>query len=132
MKTGTIEKMRGDVEADKSFIGGLSKNMHKHKREKAITGTGGAGKAVVMGILRRSDRKAGKSKVRAMVIPNTQAATLQPEVRATVQPGSRLFTDAWTSYRGLGKDYGHEVIDHAVEYVRDHVHTMKSKTFGAC
>jgi hypothetical protein len=84
MKAGSIEKMAGDVEADESFIGGLSKNMHKRKRSK-ITGTGGAGKTVVMGILRRSD-KTSKSKVRARVIPNTQAATLQPEIRKTVEP----------------------------------------------
>jgi hypothetical protein len=108
MKAGSIEKMAGDVEADESFIGGLSKNMHKHKRSK-ITGTGGAGKTAVMGILRRSD-KTSKSKVRAKVIPNTQAATLQPEIRKTVEPGSRLFTDAWASYRGLGDEYQHEVI----------------------
>src|SRR6266849_1363097 len=62
MKAGSIEKMVGDVEADESFIGGLSKNMHKNKRAK-ITGTGGAGKTAVMGILRRSD-KSGKSKVK--------------------------------------------------------------------
>jgi transposase-like protein len=127
MKAGSIEKMTGDIEADESFIGGLSKNMHKHKRSK-ITGTGGAGKTAVMGILRRSD-KTSKSKVRAKVIPNTQAATLQPEIRKTVEPGSRLFTDAWASYRGLGAEYQHEVIDHAVEYVNGHVHTNGIENF---
>jgi transposase-like protein len=127
MKVGSIEKMAGDVEADESFIGGLSKNMHKHKRAK-ITGTGGAGKTTVMGILRRSD-KTSKSKVRAKVIPNTQAATLQPEIRKTVETGSRLFTDAWASYRGLGDEYQHQVIDHAVEYVRGNVHTNGIENF---
>jgi transposase-like protein len=102
--------------------------MHKHKRTK-ITGTGGAGKTAVMGILRRSDKTSGKSKVRAKVIPNTQAATLQPEIRKTVEPGSRLFTDAWASYRGLGDEYQHEVIDNAVEYVRDNVHTNGIENF---
>ena len=31
----------GKIEADETFIGGLSKNMHKAKREAAIKGTGG-------------------------------------------------------------------------------------------
>jgi len=92
MKVGSIEKMKGEVEADETFMGGLSKNMHKHKRAK-ITGTGGAGKTAVVGILRRSN-KGSKSKVRAKVIPNVRANTLQPIVRETVEQGSRLFTDA--------------------------------------
>src|SRR5947207_3897212 len=51
MRTGTIEKFKGHVEADETFIGGKTKNMHKHKR--AGLGRGSVGKAVVMGILER-------------------------------------------------------------------------------
>jgi transposase-like protein len=128
MKTGTFMKMSGDVEADESFIGGLSKNMHKNKRAK-ITGTGGAGKTAVLGILHRKDKPKGKSKVKAQVIPNAGADTLHPLIRTTVEPGSRLFTDGWASYRGLSGDYKHEVVDHAVEYVRGHVHTNGIENF---
>src|SRR5882762_9675465 len=53
MQSGTFEKMSGEVEVDESFIGGLARNMHKSRRAQAITGTGGAGKAVVMGLLDR-------------------------------------------------------------------------------
>src|SRR5260370_3689601 len=49
MHTGTFEKLSGEVEADESFIGGLARNMHKWKRAKRISGTGGARKAVVIG-----------------------------------------------------------------------------------
>jgi hypothetical protein len=126
MKAGSILKMEGPVEADESFIGGLAKNMHA-KRRKHI-GTGGAGKTAVLGILRRKNKKGG-SKVRAKVIPNVRAETLQSEVRATVRRGSRLYTDAWASYRGLSVDYRHEVVDHAVEYVRDAVHTNGVENF---
>jgi hypothetical protein len=69
MQTGSFSKMTGEVEADETFIGGLAKNMHKHKREKAITGTGGAGKTVVIGILQRS-RGENPSRIRAGVIAN--------------------------------------------------------------
>jgi hypothetical protein len=127
-KIGSILKMEGEVEADESFIGGLAKNMHQ-KRKKHI-GTGGAGKTAVLGILKRKNNKSG-SKVRAKVIPNVRAETLQPEVRATVEAGARLYTDAWASYRGLSVDYTHEVVDHAVEYVRGSVHTNELKISGA-
>ncbi len=126
MKTGSIMKMDGEVEADESFIGGLAKNMHEKKRKHI--GTGGAGKTAVLGILRRKNNKSG-SKVRAKAIPNIRAATLQTEIRDNVEPGSHLYTDAWTSYRSLGDEYNHEVIDHAVEYVRDAVHTNGIENF---
>lgn len=64
MKVGGIEKTGNHYEADESFIGGLAKNMHKHKREKAIKGTGGSGKAVVMSVIRRKTKKS-PSKVKA-------------------------------------------------------------------
>ncbi|HTW88292.1 MAG TPA: IS1595 family transposase [Candidatus Binataceae bacterium] len=33
MKTGSFEKMKGEVEADETFIGGLARFMHKDRRE---------------------------------------------------------------------------------------------------
>jgi transposase-like protein len=126
MKAGSILKMEGECEADESFIGGLAKNMHE-KRKKHL-GTGGVGKTAVLGILRRKSNKGG-SKVKAKVVPNVRAETLQPEVRATVMPNSKLYTDAWASYRGLSVDYKHEVIDHAIEYVRGNVHTNGIENF---
>src|ERR1700676_2373040 len=53
MKTGSFLKMSGEVEADETYIGGLSKNMHKDRRERTIKGTGGAGKEAVLGIVER-------------------------------------------------------------------------------
>jgi transposase-like protein len=126
MKAGSILKMGGECEADESFIGGLAKNMHKKKRKHI--GTGGAGKTAVLGILRRKNDKT-KSRVRAKVIPNVKAETLQPAIRETIAHGSKLYTDAWVSYRGLSGDYEHEVIDHAIEYVRDAVHTNGIENF---
>jgi transposase-like protein len=126
MKAGSIMKMDGEVEADESFIGGLAKNMHEKKRKHI--GTGGAGKTAVLGILRRKTSASG-SKVKAKAIPNVRAATLQTEIRDNVERGSHLYTDAWTSYRGLGGEYNHEVIDHTVEYVRGAVHTNGIENF---
>ena len=128
MQAGTLLKAEGHVEADETFVGGLAKNMHKHKREQKITGTGGAGKAIVMGILERgTDGKS--SKVRARTLESTQKAVLHAEVRKHVEPGSALYTDAHGGYRGLSDAYQHEFVDHAVEYVRDNVHTNGMENF---
>jgi len=128
METGSFIKGLGDAEADETFIGGLAKNMHKARRERTIKGTGGAGKEVVMGVLRRGT-KSEASKIAAKHIPDLKAKTLQAEVRAAVEPGSRLFTDTHASYVGLGVDYVHETVDHAVEYVRGTVHTNGLENF---
>lgn len=129
MQVGSLLKAEGDVEADETYVGGVARNMHKNRREKTIKGTGGAGKAIVMGILERKGAKPGTSRVRARVIENTRKAVLHEEVRSAVVPGSRLYTDAAGGYRGLSDDYQHEVVDHAVEYVRGQVHTNGLENF---
>jgi transposase-like protein len=113
----------GEVEADESFIGGKSRNMHKHIRAKRITHTGGADKAMAFGILER-----GKE-VRAMVLADRQSKTVQPVIKEHVQAGAALFTDAMAGYRGLGGDYAHKVIDHAIAYVDGRVHTNRLENF---
>ena len=123
MQDGNFEKLSGEVEADETFVGGLSKNMHKSRRAKAIHGTGGVGKTVAMGILQR------KGKIKTMVVPNVQRETLHAEIRKHVEPGSELFTDAWKAYRGLAPEYLHQIIDHAVSYVEGKVHTNGIENF---
>ena len=127
-QTDTFEKMGGTVEADETFIGGLARNMHRDKRGKKIRGTGGSGKAIVMGMLERGTI-AKHSKVRATVVPSNSCRELQSKVRQHVEQGSDLFTDALKSYRGLQSEYAHQVVDRAVEYVRGHVHTNTIENF---
>jgi transposase-like protein len=124
MQTGTFEKISGQVEADETFIGGLARFMHKADRARKITGTGGAGKAVVMGLL---DRHTGE--VRVKHVPNTQRQTLHEEIRKHVEPGSEMFTDEYIGYRGLDPEYVHNVINHAESYARGNVHTNRIENF---
>jgi transposase-like protein len=119
---GTFNKLSGQIEADETFIGGAARNMHKAKRAVKITGTGGKDKTAVLGILERG------GKVVTKVVDNTKKKTLQKEVREHVLAGSALFTDALKSYEGLD-EFQHEVIDHAVEYVRGEVHTNGLENF---
>src|SRR5271170_2714019 len=124
MQNRSLEMFTGsEVEVDESFIGGLARNMHKNKKAK-ITGTGGAGKAIVMGLLDRKTKK-----IRLRHVPNTQRETLQGVVREYVEGGSYIFSDAWVAYNGLDRDYVHQVIDHAEKYVDGNVHTNGIENF---
>jgi transposase-like protein len=116
-------KLGGEVEADETFIGGKSRNMHVSKRQRRITGTGGKDKTAVMGMLERG------GSVRTVVIPNRKRAALQTEVRKHVEAGSALYTDALPSYSGLAQDYAHAIVDHAVAYVDGRVHTNSLENF---
>ena len=124
---GPGNKLSGQVEADETFIGGKARNMRADKRAEKITGTGGKDKTAVMGILERGSKAVG-SQVRVKVIDNTKKKTLQSEIREHVLAGSAVFTDALKSYEGLD-EFQHEVIDHAVEYVRGEVHTNGLENF---
>ena len=85
-------------------------------------------KTAVMGLLERP-RGAGHSLVRTHVLHEDDGKRLQAEIRSNVEPGSSLYTDGHVSYIGLAKDYGHEVVNHAVEYVRGRVHTNGLENF---
>ena len=123
MHTGTFEKAVGQVEVDETFIGGKARNMHKWIREQKITGTGGKDKTMVVGVLERG------GKVRATVHGSQKKKALHAHVREHVQPGAEVFTDALKSYEGLHPEFAHQVVDHAVEYVKGNVHTNGLENF---
>jgi transposase-like protein len=121
------KKLAGTVEADETFVGGLSKNMHKSRRAK-LTGTGGSDKTAVMGLLARHDGKK-HSTVRAHVLPNVQRETLHALIHKNVEPGSNVYTDAWKAYRNLDASYFHDFVDHTEQYVKGAVHTNGLENF---
>lgn len=128
MDVGKLDRFGGIVESDETYIGGSAKNMHEHKRKARITGASANDKAAVMGILQRGDGTI-PSRVHARVIRDANAKVLQAAIREKVEPGSMLFTDSLLSYRGLRADYFHAFVNHAVEYVRGHVHTNGVENF---
>ncbi|MGH2679232.1 MAG: IS1595 family transposase [Actinomycetota bacterium] len=125
METKTFDKMTGEVEVDETFVGGKAKFMHRDERRRKITGTGGstANKTAVMGMLVRD------GEVRATVVPDTKKATLQGLVRANVEAGSAIYSDAAYAYQELNAEYAHEFVDHAVRYVDGRVHTNSLENF---
>ena len=120
-----MDKLGGIVEVDETFVGGKAKNRHIGKRGDGSGGTGGAGKAIVVGAVRR------KGNVVARVIENVQAATLTEFVREAVSTKvSLLCTDQWVGYKHLDKEYPHATVDHARgQYVVGAVHTQTIEGF---
>jgi transposase-like protein len=120
----------GIVEADETFVGG-------RKKATMTTGLGfkkmrhgpTEGKTTVFGIAERNGR--GKSRVKAMVVASRKRSELEPHIRASVFPGSTIYTDALLSYRGL-KDYQHAFVDHFVTYCEGVVHTNTIENFWSC
>jgi transposase-like protein len=130
LKQGTFEKIGGKgeiIEADETFIGGLSRNMHKSKRAK-LRGTGGMDKTPVMGLLARHTEDA-PSYVRATVLPNVRRETLHDVIHQNVEPGSQVFTDAWKAYKQMDPRFFHDFVDHAEAYVKGAVHTNGLENF---
>lgn len=125
MEDGGLDKLRGRVEADETFIGGKVRNMHATKRRRVMGSKRGGqyAKAIVIGLLERDGR------VRARVIDNTLGTTLQKVVRSNVEPGAEVITDAAAGYRALSVDFLHNFIDHMHSYVRGHVHTNGLENF---
>jgi transposase-like protein len=116
-------KLSGEVEIDETFIGGKARNMHKSKRARVITGTGGKDKVVVMGMLERGGN------VRAMVVDNRRKKELHKNIHEHVEAGAAIFTDELRSYDGLEDNFKHQVINHAVEYANGNVHTNGMENF---
>ena len=127
MQDGSIEKLKGRVEVDETFIGAKARNMHRGERREKIKGTGGMGKTAVLGLLERNTEKG--SRVRVKVVENRRRVTLDPAVRENVEKNSELFSDNLPSYAKLADEYVHNVIDHAECYAKGHVHTNGLENF---
>ena len=87
-----------------------------------ITAPGPHDKVAVMGILERG------GEVRTQVIGSRKKKTVQAVVREHVEVGAAIFSDELKSYEGLS-EFEHQVVNHAVEYVRGNVHTNGMENF---
>jgi transposase-like protein len=114
-----------EVEADETFVGGLTKNMHKSRKLRLVNQGGvHGGKTVVQGMLDRELRQ-----VRATVIPDVKRETLQDEILNAVKYGSTVYTDDAVGYDKLHFRFVHDVVNHSQEYVRGRVHTNGLENF---
>ncbi len=131
MKDESSEPFTGDVEADETYIGGKvkhNKKLRAHTRatgEQALGKFAGDTKTPVFGIMQRG----GPAK--AWVVPDTRSKTLLPKLYETIHHGATLHTDSANVYKVTGQEYfyAHQVVNHAIEYVRGNAHTNSIENF---
>jgi transposase-like protein len=127
MRDGKLPPLGGQnkvVEADETYVGGKEKNKHAHKRARA--GRGPVAKEAVVSLIERDGR------VRSMHLPEVNAKTLRPILKAQIDKRTYLMTDDATVYRRIGEDFaGHGTVRHSMdEYVRgggfQHTNTIEN------
>ena len=120
-----LEMLRGTVEIDETFVGGLEINKHENKKLKE--GRGSVGKTAVLGMQERGGRTKG------MAVEKLDAGTIHSAIHANIQPGSRLLTDEHASYADLdGLFCKHESVNHSLgQYVRGDVSTNAMESVWA-
>jgi transposase-like protein len=114
------ESLSGTIEMDETFVGGKAKNMHKADRIRKISQPN-KGKTLVVGMLERG------GKVKAGVVDDRSREVLHDVIQNHVAAGSTLITDELNAYKGTGLN--HEIVNHAMEYVRGHIHTNGIESF---
>jgi transposase-like protein len=120
----------GPVESDETFIGPNPYKMHRSRKLATQAGRGQGkrfgyiSKTAVFGVLDRELRQ-----VRAKVVPDVKRETLQNAILDNVEHGSAVYTDCGVGFDNLHRNFVHEVVNHAQEYVNGQVHTQGLENF---
>jgi transposase-like protein len=120
-----INKLRGTVEIDECFVGGIESN--KHEGKKLHAGRGSVGKTAVLGMRERGGR------THAKVIEDRTLDAIHGEIHGHIEAGSQLYTDDHICFSDLdGLFYRHDTVNHAAgEYARGPVSTNSIESVWA-
>lgn len=112
-----LGKLRGIVEVDETYVGGVEKNKHESKKLKM--GRGPVGKTAVLAMRERGGRTVG------LPIATPDGGTIKNEIHRRIELGSTIHTDEAAVYGNLGGlFFDHDTINHgAGEFVRGNVTT---------
>jgi len=92
------DRLRGGVEADETYVGGL---------EEGVSGRQTETKALVAVACEQDGP--GMGRIRLRRIPDASAASLHAFLEECIEPGSVVHTDGWEGYTGLeAKGYRHK------------------------
>lgn len=119
-----LEMLKGEVEMDEAWVGGLEKNKHSKKR---LYKKWAEGKQIVLGMRQRD----GGPIVLRPIPTNTQEMLLN-DILLSVKEGTIIYTDEFVGYFNLGEHYDHFVINHQKgEYVNEHITTNSIESVWA-
>jgi transposase-like protein len=91
---GNLTKLRGIIEIDETFVGGIEANKHEYK--KLHEGRGAVGKEAVFGMRQEDGRTI------AMHVGAVNIATVHQVIIRNVEVGSTIHSDEAGAYNGLG------------------------------
>ncbi|MEG2163375.1 MAG: IS1595 family transposase [Bacteroidales bacterium] len=121
IKSKKKPKFENETQVDETYVGG--KNRKGGSKKKKTQGRSLKIKVPVMGLL-------SNGKVYTEVIPDARAVTLKTIIYNIVQTGSTIVSDGWQGYKGLSKDYRHEIVDHSKGiYAKNGFHTNSIEGF---
>jgi transposase-like protein len=129
MKTKSFKKLGGVVEIDETFVGGLSKNMHRGRRKRLIKSHGPGAQTPVVGMIERGED--GRKRVEADVMRWVAVLPMARAVAKKIDANATVYTDEAHVYSKQVIDGRvHATVNHrAKEYVRGEVHTNSVENF---
>ena len=118
-----LEMLKGEVEVDEAWVGGLEKNKHSNKK---LRENWPQGKQVVLGMRERGGR------IVVRPIPSNNRELIESDILLAIEKGATIYTDEFTGYKNLHQWYNHDSINHNKgEYVRENVTTNSIESVWA-
>lgn len=119
------DKLKGIIEADESYFGGINRKRNKKYRKPYVKRGRGTDKTPVFGIRERN------GKVFIDILPNLSKKQINIIFKNKVERGSEVMTDEFKSYKGLiYRGYIHRFVEHGNEqYVKGSIHVNGMENF---